>query len=71
MFFLLLSSGSSTPQSSQPAAELGGDLLELPMASLEGKPGISGRLWGSYLPVAAPDEEQVATGKAPRGISSK
>ena len=40
-------------------------LIRLPFASLEGKPGISGRLWGSFLPLSAPG----ANGEAPKGIS--
>lgn len=42
-----------------------GNSFNLPMASLEGNPGISGRIWGTFLPSeAAPSED-----KAPRGVS--
>mmetsp|Transcript_7898 Transcript_7898/g.16927 ORF Transcript_7898/g.16927 Transcript_7898/m.16927 type:complete len:578 (-) Transcript_7898:1713-3446(-) len=37
----------------------------LPLASLEGRPGIAGRLWASFLPLADPP----ADGSAPRGVS--
>eukprot|EP00967_Tisochrysis_lutea_P038856 scaffold46552_cov16-Tisochrysis_lutea.AAC.1 len=39
------------------------------MASLEGRPGIQGRLWGSYLPIVALDQDQLDQGMAPPGIS--
>ncbi|KAG2438976.1 hypothetical protein HYH02_010768 [Chlamydomonas schloesseri] len=39
--------------------------FNLPMASLEGKPGVAGRLWATFLPLAEPG----ADGAAPKGIS--
>lgn len=51
-----------TPSYSPP---LTGEAFNLPLASLEGKPGIAGRLWGSFLPIAAPG----INGEAPKGIS--
>ncbi|GLI62081.1 hypothetical protein VaNZ11_004641 [Volvox africanus] len=39
--------------------------FNLPMASLEGKPGVAGRLWATFLPLGAPSPD----GSAPRGIS--
>jgi len=50
-------------------ATLVGETIELPFGSLEGRPGISGRLWGSYLPVAAMTLQEAEQGKAPRGVS--
>jgi hypothetical protein len=32
--------------------------LQLPMASLEGKGDISGRIWGSFLPIGADGEKR-------------
>jgi cytochrome c biogenesis protein len=60
------SSSSSTGTASDPYA-----LVTLPMASLEGRPGINGRLWASYLPVAGLTAEEQAAGRAPRGVSSE
>jgi hypothetical protein len=57
-------------QTSQQSPPLQGTSVTLPMASLEGKPGINGRLWATYLPVAAPTEEELQQGRAPRGVSS-
>ena len=48
-----------------------GEPLTLPLASLEGRPGIKGRLWGSYLPVVPLKTEELQQGKAPPGISSE
>ncbi|PNW73842.1 hypothetical protein CHLRE_13g575000v5 [Chlamydomonas reinhardtii] len=39
--------------------------FNLPMASLEGKPGVAGRLWATFLPLAEPGQD----GSAPKGIS--
>lgn len=39
--------------------------ISLPMASMEGQPGISGRLWATFLPA----EEPSGSGAAPRGVS--
>ncbi|EFJ49656.1 hypothetical protein VOLCADRAFT_41429, partial [Volvox carteri f. nagariensis] len=39
--------------------------FNLPMASLEGKPGVAGRLWATFLPLGEPGQD----GSAPRGIS--
>ncbi|KAG2443724.1 hypothetical protein HXX76_002070 [Chlamydomonas incerta] len=39
--------------------------FNLPMASLEGKPGVAGRLWATFLPLAEPGQD----GAAPKGIS--
>lgn len=58
----IVDSGSGTPLQS-------GSILDLPMASLEGRPGINGRLWGSYLPVEMLSEQELQQGRAPRGIS--
>lgn len=41
--------------------------ISLPMASLEGQPGVSGRLWATFLPAESPSEG--APGVAPRGVS--
>ncbi len=41
-----------------------GQPFNLPLASLEGKPGVAGRLWATFLPIAPPQE-----GQPPRGIS--
>jgi cytochrome c biogenesis protein len=38
--------------------------FNLPVASLEGKPGVAGKLWATFLPVEEPVE-----GQAPKGIS--
>lgn len=65
---------SSLPASSQESKDVSGSptsssetegRVRLPFASLEGKPGISGRLWGTFLPLAAPGPN----GEAPKGIS--
>ncbi|KAG1655284.1 hypothetical protein FOA52_007980 [Chlamydomonas sp. UWO 241] len=42
-----------------------GDAFRLPLASLEGKPGIAGRLWGGFLPISEPGPG----GAAPKGVS--
>ncbi|GFR47507.1 hypothetical protein Agub_g9236 [Astrephomene gubernaculifera] len=57
------STGEDTPAAAAAAAER--TAFNLPMASLEGRPGVAGRLWATFLPLgkAAPD------GSAPRGIS--
>ncbi|KXZ49277.1 hypothetical protein GPECTOR_22g871 [Gonium pectorale] len=39
--------------------------FNLPMASLEGRPGVAGRLWATFLPLGEPGQD----GSAPRGIS--
>lgn len=65
------SSSSSGGGAGSGIGTLAGESITLPMASLEGKPGISGRLWGSYLPVAAPTPEELQQGRVPRGVSSK
>ena len=39
--------------------------VRLPFASLEGKPGIAGRLWGTFLPLSSPGPN----GEAPKGVS--
>ena len=62
--------GSSSADSSADSSSSSNDPLSLPMASLEGKPGIKGRLWGSYLPIATLAPEQLQQGMAPPGISS-
>lgn len=41
--------------------------FNLPMASLEGKPGVAGRLWATFLPLGKPGPD----GSAPKGISSE
>lgn len=41
------------------------DVLTLPMASLEGRPGVSGRIWASFLPLQAPSEDD----QIPKGVS--
>ncbi len=41
--------------------------FNLPMASLEGKPGVAGRLWATFLPLGEPGPD----GSAPKGISSE
>ena len=43
--------------------------ISLPMASLEGRPGIAGRLFGAYLPIVPLDPELLQSGIAPPGIS--
>mmetsp|Transcript_15282 Transcript_15282/g.46183 ORF Transcript_15282/g.46183 Transcript_15282/m.46183 type:complete len:298 (+) Transcript_15282:3-896(+) len=48
-----------------PVGNEDGSPISLPMASLEGKPGVQGRLWGTFLPAEVPSEE----GVAPRGVS--
>jgi hypothetical protein len=53
----------ANPEAAGLAAEPG-QPFNLPVASLEGKPGMAGRLWATFLPVAAPQE-----GKPPKGIS--
>lgn len=40
------------------------EAINLPMASLEGQPGVSGKLYAAFLPMAAPED-----GRAPKGIS--
>lgn len=56
--------------SSQPPAAAGMDAdrtaFNLPMASLEGRMGVAGRLWATFLPLGEPGQD----GSAPRGISS-
>jgi cytochrome c biogenesis protein len=47
------------------AAAAPGRALALPCASLEGQPGVAGKLYAAFLPLAAPD----APGAAPRGLS--
>jgi cytochrome c biogenesis protein len=41
-----------------------GQPFNLPLASLEGKPGVAGRLWATFLPIGPPQE-----GQPPKGIS--
>ena len=60
---------SSRPAPSARMAPSGlpyGQPFNLPMASLEGKPNVAGRLWASFLPLDAPGPE----GGVPRGVSS-
>lgn len=45
-----------------------GQVLKLPMASLEGQPGVNGKLYATFLPVGDPAEAQ-REGRAPRGVS--
>ena len=64
------SAASSSPPSSSSAKAMSSpttsnEPFNLPLASLEGKPGIAGRLWGSFLPLSAPGLD----GAAPRGVS--
>jgi cytochrome c biogenesis protein len=51
-----------------PLSPPGGEALNLPMASLEGKANTSGKLYAAFLPLADPNEAQ-REGKAPKGIS--
>jgi cytochrome c biogenesis protein len=48
---------------------LDGRSFNLPMASLEGKPGVpqGSKLWATFLPLEVPKQD----GSAPRGISSE
>ncbi|MEW5300987.1 MAG: hypothetical protein WDW36_003873 [Sanguina aurantia] len=41
------------------------DAFNLPLANMEGKPGVAGRLWASFLPLGKPATE----GAAPPGVS--
>lgn len=47
-----------------PSKDSGGDAINLPMASLEGQPGVSGKLYAAFLPLGPPED-----GRAPKGIS--
>eukprot|EP00983_Pelagomonas_calceolata_P053002 1143104-Pelagomonas_calceolata.AAC.6 len=60
---------SSDSDSDSSMSSLSNEPITLPMASLEGRPGIQGRLWGSYLPIVALDQDQLDQGMAPPGIS--
>ena len=51
-----------------PLSPPGGEAVNLPMASLEGKANKSGKLYAAFLPLADPSEAQ-REGKAPKGIS--
>jgi len=42
--------------------------VNLPMASLQGQPGVNGKMYATFLPIADPEQTQ-REGKAPRGVS--
>jgi hypothetical protein len=58
---------SSSREAARVAQEAERTAFNLPMASLEGRPGIAGRLWATFLPLGEPP----ADGSAPKGISSE
>ncbi|KAG2500667.1 hypothetical protein HYH03_001433 [Edaphochlamys debaryana] len=60
-----LASSSGAPEAAAAGTDASATAFNLPMASLEGKPGVSGRLWATFLPLGEPGED----GSAPRGIS--
>jgi cytochrome c biogenesis protein len=51
-----------------PLSPPGGEPLKLPMASLEGQPGVNGKLYAAFLPLGDVDQAQ-REGRAPRGVS--
>ena len=61
------SAPSSTSAKAMSSPTTSNEPFNLPLASLEGKPGIAGRLWGSFLPLSAPGLD----GAAPRGVSGE
>ncbi len=62
------SSSSSSSSSSGSDGAAAGGLFNMPLASLEGKPGVpeGAKLWATFLPL----EEPSGDGSPPRGISS-
>ena len=60
---------SSSSSSSNDGASSSGRVFNLPLASLEGRPGVpkGSKLWATFLPLEMPKGD----GTAPRGISSK
>ncbi|GLC35607.1 copper chaperone [Pleodorina starrii] len=56
---------ASAPSTSSSSSSGERTAFNLPMASLEGKPGVAGRLWATFLPLGEPGQD----GSAPRGIS--
>jgi cytochrome c biogenesis protein len=51
-----------------PLSPPGDTAVNLPMASLEGQPGVSGTLYAAFLPIDDPDVAE-RQGQAPKGIS--
>lgn len=61
--------GSSSSSSRKPNGGLPQRAFNLPLASLEGKPGVprNAKLYATFLPLEVPPED----GRPPRGISSE
>ncbi|KAK9803576.1 hypothetical protein WJX72_001425 [[Myrmecia] bisecta] len=49
-----------------PLAPEDGSSFNLPMANLQGQPGVKGQLWGTFVPAETPNQAQ---GGQPRGVS--